>query len=100
MITSILKIQSESLTLLKNVDKSCVYIKVSGSTIVFLWKYEIQSVKIYLSNDFSMKDLRESSCINDLYDKSKMLIHLSQSRYINTVLKCFKYVTVKVVTCI
>ena len=89
---------------IKNVDKPCVYKKISGSTIVFLVLYVddifiigndiplLQSVKVWLSKKFFMKDLGEASYILDIRiyrDKFKRMLGLSQSRYIDLVLKRF-----------
>ena len=89
---------------IKNVDEPCVYKKTSGSAIVFLVLYVddilligndipmLQSVKIWLSNKFSMKDLGEASFILGIKiyrDRSKRMLGLYQSRYIDLVLKRF-----------
>ena len=85
-------------------DEPCVYKKTSGSAIVFLVLYVddilligndipmLQSVKVWLSNQFSMKDLGEASYILGIKiyrDRSKRMLGLSQSRYIDLVLKRF-----------
>ena len=52
----------------------------------------LQSVKIWLSNNFSMKDLREATYILGIKiykDRSKRLLGLSQSTYIEKMLKRF-----------
>ena len=89
---------------IKNEDEPCVYKKVSGSTIVFLVLYvddilligndipALQSVKIWLGNNFSMKDLGEATYILGIKiyrDRSRRLLGLSQSTYIDKVLKRF-----------
>jgi len=89
---------------IKNVDEPCVYKKVSGSGIVFLILYVddiliigndiplLQSVKGWLSKNFSMKDLGEAAYILGIKiyrDRSKRLLGLSQSTYIDKVLKRF-----------
>ena len=63
---------------IKNEEESCVYKRVSGSMVVFLVLYVddiliigndigmLQSVKAYLSKNFSMKDMRETSYILDI----------------------------------
>ena len=81
-----------------------VYKKTSGSTIIFLILYGdnilliendipmLQSVKTWLSQKFFMKDLGEASYILSIKiyrDRSKMMLGLSQSRYIDLVLKRF-----------
>ena len=85
-------------------DEPCVYKKTSGSAIVFLVLYVddilligndipmLQSVKTWLSSKFSMKDLGEASYILGIKiyrDRSKRMLGLSQSRYIDLVLKKF-----------
>ena len=89
---------------IKNMDEPCVYKKASGSALVFLVLYVddilligndipmLQSVKTWLSNKFFMKDLDEASYILDIKiyrDRSKRMLGLSQSRYIDLVLKRF-----------
>ena len=89
---------------IKNEDEPCVYKKVSGSAIVFLVLYVddilligndvpiLQNVKSWRGNCFSMKDLGEAAYILGIKiyrDRSKMLIGLSQSIYIDKVLNRF-----------
>ena len=89
---------------LQNQDEACVYKKVSGSVVVFLVLYVddilligndvsvLQSVKIWLSKNFSMKDLGETPYILRIKiyrDRSKRLYGLSQSTYIENMLKRF-----------
>ena len=89
---------------IKNEDEPCVYKKVSGSTVVFLVLYvddillmgndipTLQSIKTWLGNCFSMKDLGEATYILGIKiyrDRSRKLIGLSQSTYIDKVLKRF-----------
>jgi len=88
----------------QNPDESCMYKRVSGSAIVFLILYVddihlkgndvsvLQSVKIWLSRQFSMKDLGEATYIlgiKSYRDRSRRLIGLSQSTYIDKMLKRF-----------
>ena len=90
---------------LKNEDEPCVYKKFSGSSIVFLVLYVddilligndipmLDSVKEWLNNCFSLKDLREAEYILGIKiyrDRSKWLIGLSQRAYIDKVLTKFK----------
>ena len=90
---------------MKNEDEPCVYNKVSGSAIVFLVLYvddillignyipTLQSVKSWLGKCFSMKDLGEAAyiLIIKIYrDRSQRLLSLSQSGYIDKVLKRFR----------
>jgi hypothetical protein len=89
---------------IKNEEEPCVYKKVSGRAIIFLLLYVddilligndvsmMQSVKVWLSKNFSMKDLGEASYILGIKiyrDRSNRMLGLSQSRYIDTVLKRF-----------
>ena len=89
---------------IKNVDEPCVYKKISGSAVVFLVLYvddilligndvpTLQNVKAWLGKCFSMKDLGEAAYILGIKiyrDRSKKLIGLSQSTYIDKVLKRF-----------
>ena len=81
-----------------------MYMKTSGSTLVFLVLYVddilligndiplLESVKTSLKNSFSMKDLGEATYILGIRiyrNRSKRLIGLSQSTYIDKVLKRF-----------
>ena len=85
-------------------DEPCIYKKTSGSTIVFLVLYiddiliigndipMMQLVKIWLSSKFSMKNLNEASYILGIKiyrDRFKRMLGLSQSRYIDLILKRF-----------
>ena len=85
-------------------DEPCVYKKISGSALIFLVLYVddiliiendipmLQSVKTWLSSKFSMKDLGEATYIlgmKNYRDRSKRLLGLSQSTYIDTMLKWF-----------
>ncbi|KAA3450189.1 polyprotein [Gossypium australe] len=89
---------------IKNEDEPCVYKKVSGSTITFLVLYvddilimgndipTLQSIKTWLRSCFSMKDLGEATYILGVKiyrDRSRRLLGLSQSTYIDKVLKRF-----------
>ncbi|KAK2421692.1 secreted RxLR effector protein [Trifolium repens] len=89
---------------IKNEDEPCVYKKVSGSKIVFLVLYvddilligndvpTLQQVKTWLGNCFSMKDLGEAAYILGIRiyrDGSQRLLGLSQSTYIDKVLRRF-----------
>ena len=85
-------------------DEPFVYKKISGSAIIFLVLYVddilligndilmLQSIKTWLSSKFFMKDLGEASYILGIKiykEKSKRMLGLSQSRYIDLVLKRF-----------
>ncbi|MBY3556132.1 hypothetical protein HGI15_22655, partial [Modestobacter lapidis] len=94
----------KSFGFLQNMDEPCVYKKVSGSAVTFLVLYVddiliigndvgmISSVKLWLSSNFSMKDLGEATYILGIKiyrDRSKRLLGLSQSMYIDKILKRF-----------
>ncbi|KAK1644404.1 hypothetical protein QYE76_062209, partial [Lolium multiflorum] len=85
--------------------EACIYKKVSGSSVAFLILYVddilligndielLSSVKGYLNNSFSMKDLGEASYILGIKiyrDRSRRLIGLSQSTYLDKILKKFR----------
>ena len=89
---------------IKNEDEPYVYKKVSGSAIVFLVLYvddillignnipALQNIKSWLGSCFSMKDLGEAAYILGIKiyrDKSKRMIGLSLSTYIDKVLNRF-----------
>nr|GEW20704.1 hypothetical protein [Tanacetum cinerariifolium] len=86
-------------------DEPCVYLKTSGSNVAFIVLYAddillmgnsitmLQEVKSWLCKCFSMKDLGEAACIfriNIIRDRSKRLIALSQSAYLEKILKKFR----------
>ncbi|GJS17927.1 retrotransposon protein, putative, ty1-copia subclass [Tanacetum coccineum] len=88
----------------QNRDEPCVYVKDSGSYVTFLILYVddilimgnnipmLQDVKSYLRRCFTMKDLGEDAYILGIKiyrDRSKRLISLSQSAYIEKILKRF-----------
>ncbi|KAJ9551584.1 hypothetical protein OSB04_015629 [Centaurea solstitialis] len=85
-------------------DESCVYVKASGSNVVFLVLYVddillignnvpmLQDVKIWLGKCFAMKDLGNAAYILGIRiyrDRTKRLIGLSQSTYLDKILKKF-----------
>ncbi|KAK9025215.1 hypothetical protein V6N11_065111 [Hibiscus sabdariffa] len=89
---------------IRNEDEPCVYKKFSGSIVSFLILYvddiliigndipTLQSIKTWLSSCFSMKDLGEAAYILGVKiyrDRSRRLLGLSQSTYIDKVLKWF-----------
>ncbi|KAJ9561345.1 hypothetical protein OSB04_006505 [Centaurea solstitialis] len=89
----------------KSEFESCVYTKFSGSIVTFLVLYvddilligndvpTLQSVKSWLSRCFQMKDLGEAAYILGIKiyrNRSKRLIGLSQSTYIDKILKKFR----------
>ena len=83
--------------------EACIYKKVSGSSVAFLILYDIllmgnniellESIKAYLNKCFSMKDLGEAAYILGIKisrDRSRRLIGLSQSTYLDKILKKLK----------
>ncbi|KAM1557067.1 hypothetical protein ACFX10_040537 [Malus domestica] len=89
----------------QNEDDNCVYQKVVREAVVFLVLYVddillfgndtavLSSVKVWLSKTFHMKDLGDASYVLGikLYrDRSRKLIGLSQSMYIDKVLSRFQ----------
>ncbi|GKB94582.1 retrotransposon protein, putative, ty1-copia subclass, partial [Tanacetum coccineum] len=89
----------------QNLDEPCVYQKASESNVTFLILYVddiiiignhilmLQSVKSYLEKCFAMKDLGEAAFILGIKiyrDRSKCLIGLSQSAYMDKILKRFR----------
>ncbi|GKA08478.1 retrotransposon protein, putative, ty1-copia subclass [Tanacetum coccineum] len=86
----------------QNRDEPCVYQKASGSYVTFLILYVddilimgnnipmLQDVKSYLGKCFAMKDLGEAAYILGIKiyrDRSKRLIGLCQSAYIEKILR-------------
>src|SRR5215216_544464 len=86
-------------------DEVCIYKKVSGSPVAFLILYVVDilligndiefldSIKGYLNRNFSMKDLGEAAYILGIKiyrDRSRRLIRLSMSTYLDRILKEFK----------
>ncbi|KAJ9557165.1 hypothetical protein OSB04_011779 [Centaurea solstitialis] len=76
-------------------DESCVYVKASGSNVVFLVLYVddillignnvpmLQDVKIWLGKCFAMKDLGNAACILGIgiyQDRTKRLVGFSQNQ--------------------
>ena len=85
--------------------EACIYKKVSGSSVAFLILYVgdillignniefLDSIKGYLNKNFSMKDRCEAAYILGIKiyrDRSRRLIGLSQSTYLDKILKKFK----------
>ncbi|GJW01537.1 retrotransposon protein, putative, ty1-copia subclass [Tanacetum coccineum] len=88
----------------QNQDEPCVYMKASISNVTFLILYiddilmmgnnipMLQGVKSYLRKCFAMKDLGEATYILGIKiykDRSRRLIGLCQSAYIEKILKRF-----------
>jgi hypothetical protein len=81
--------------------ESCIYKKMSGSSVAFLVLYVddilligndvelLNGVKEFLNGKFSMKDLGEAAYVLGINyrDRSRRLLALSQSTYIDKVLK-------------
>ncbi|GJX28060.1 retrotransposon protein, putative, ty1-copia subclass [Tanacetum coccineum] len=97
--------KSKCLDLLKNLDEPCVYQKASVSNVTFLILYvddiiimrnnirSLQSVKTYLGKCFAIKNLGEATFILGIkiyQDRSKRLIRLSQSAYMDKILKIYR----------
>ncbi|KAJ9566079.1 hypothetical protein OSB04_002045 [Centaurea solstitialis] len=89
----------------KSEFEPCVYTKFSGSIVTFVVLYvddilligndvpTLQSVKSWLSKCFQMKDLGEAAYILGIKiyrNRSRRLIGLSQSTYIDKILKKFR----------
>src|SRR5215216_6424715 len=92
------------LCFIKSEEDACLYKKLSGRSVVFLILYVddillirndvsmLNSVKESLNGKFSMKDLGEAVYILGIKiyrDRSRRLLGLSQSTYIDEVLKRF-----------
>jgi hypothetical protein len=88
----------------QNIEESCIYKKMSGSSVSFLVLYVddilligndvqmLNSVKEYLNINFSMKDMGEVAYVLGIKiyrDRSRRLLTLSQSTYLGKVLKRF-----------
>jgi hypothetical protein len=86
-------------------EESCIYKKLSGSSVAFLVLYVddiiligndvkmLNSVKDYLYSKFSMNDLGEAAYVLGIKiyrDRSRRLLALSQSTYFDKVLKRFR----------
>src|SRR4051812_32471041 len=85
--------------------EACIYKKVSGSSVAFLILYVddilligndiefLDSIKGYLNKNFSMKDLGGATYILGIKiykDRSRCLIRLLMSTYLDKILKEFK----------
>jgi len=88
----------------RSVEEPCLYMKFSGSNVVFLILYVddilligndvpmLSSVKGWLGNHFQMKDLGDAQRILGIRiyrDRSKRILALSQESYIDKVLRRF-----------
>ncbi|GJX94653.1 retrotransposon protein, putative, ty1-copia subclass [Tanacetum coccineum] len=89
----------------QDLDEPCMYQKASGSNVTFLILYvddiiimgnhilSLQSVKSYLGKCFAMNDLGKATFILGIkiyQDRSKQLIRLSQSAYMDKILKRYR----------
>ncbi|KAL0445126.1 UNVERIFIED_CONTAM: Retrovirus-related Pol polyprotein from transposon TNT 1-94 [Sesamum latifolium] len=90
---------------IKNDYDPCIYKKVSGSSVAYLVLYVddilliendvkiLGDIKVWLSTQFSMKDMGEASYILGIKiyrDRSRRLLGFTQSSYIEKILKRFK----------
>ncbi|KAL0445778.1 UNVERIFIED_CONTAM: Retrovirus-related Pol polyprotein from transposon RE2 [Sesamum latifolium] len=90
---------------IKNDYDPCIYKKISGSSVAYLVLYVddilligndvkiLGDIKAWLSTQFSMKKMGEASyilCIKIYRDRSRRMLGLTQSSYIEKVLKRFK----------
>ncbi|RVX13369.1 Retrovirus-related Pol polyprotein from transposon TNT 1-94 [Vitis vinifera] len=89
----------------ENVMDQCIYLKVNGSKVCFLVLYVddillatndkglLHEVKQFLSKNFDMKDMGETSYVIDIKihrDRFQGILDLSQETYINKVLERFR----------
>ncbi|KAL6329418.1 hypothetical protein AAG906_018057 [Vitis piasezkii] len=89
----------------ENVIDQCIYLKVSGSKVCFLFLYVndillttndkglLHEVKQFLSNNFDMKEMGETSYVIGIKiqrDRFRGILGLSQEIYINKVLERFR----------
>ncbi|GJW99517.1 retrotransposon protein, putative, ty1-copia subclass [Tanacetum coccineum] len=103
-------INAEMFGFAQDLDVPRVYQKASGSNVTFLILYvddiiimgnhipSLQSVKTYLGKCFAMKYLGEAAFIHGIKiyrDRSKRLIGLCQSAYMDKILKRFRIDTTK-----
>ena len=87
--------------------EACIYKKVSGSSVAFLILYVddillignntkfLDNIKGYLNKNFSMKDIGEAAYILGIKiyrDRSRCLIGLSQSTYLDKVWRNSKWI--------
>ena len=95
----------KSFDFVRSMEDRCVYIKRCNKEVIFMVIYVddilimgnnvplLQSVKDWLSKTFSMKDLGEACYILGIKihrDRSKKLLGLSQSTYIDKVMKRYR----------
>ena len=87
---------------IRNREEPCVYKWANDSVVIFFILYEddilliekgiliLQSMKLWFSSQFFMKDLKEASYILEMKiyrDRSRRLLGLSQFKYIDIMLK-------------
>ncbi|KAL0313452.1 UNVERIFIED_CONTAM: Retrovirus-related Pol polyprotein from transposon TNT 1-94 [Sesamum radiatum] len=90
---------------IKNDYDPCIYMKISGSLVAYLVFYVndilligndvkmLGEIKAWLSTQFSIKDIGEASYIFGIkiyMDRSRRMLGLTQSSFIEKVLKRFK----------
>ncbi|KAL0355495.1 UNVERIFIED_CONTAM: Copia protein [Sesamum radiatum] len=90
---------------IKNDCDPCIYKKISGSSVAYLVLYVddillirnnvkmLGDIKVWLSTQFSMKDMGEASYILGIKiykDRSRRMLGLTQSSYIENILKRFR----------
>jgi hypothetical protein len=90
---------------IENFVDQCIYLKVSGSKVIFLVLYVdkillksndlglLHEIKQFLSQNFEMKDLGEASYVIGIEihrDRNQRILRLSQKAYIEKVLERFK----------
>ena len=99
---------------LQTFGEACIYKKVSGSCVAFLILYVddilligntefLDSIKGYLNKNFSMKDLSEATYILGIKiykDRSRRLIRLSMSTYLDKIFKEFKWISQRKGSCL
>ena len=88
----------------QNIDEPCVYKRIIDTKVVFLLLYVddilligndvkvLSDVKVWLANQFQMKDLGEASYvlgIQIIRDREKRLLAMSQASYIDKILVRF-----------
>ena len=94
----------KSFGFVQNAEETCIYKKMSGSSVAFLVLYVddillikdnvelLKSVKEYLNSKFSMKDLGEAAYVLGIKiyrDRPRRLLALCQSTYLDKILKRF-----------
>ncbi|GJT45577.1 retrotransposon protein, putative, ty1-copia subclass [Tanacetum coccineum] len=98
-------VEIKKIAFTQNPSEPCIYLKSNGSSVAFLILYVgdillmrnnvtmLQEVKSWLCKCFSIKDLGEATYIlgiKIIHDRSNRLIDLSQSSYLENILKKFR----------